>query len=131
MRRFITEGAGLPRWSVPISHAVVVDDICYLSGQLSIDESGAFVAGTALQEARRAFANLFAALRAAEFAIGDLVFVDIAFIDLADVDEVNGLYAELFTERMRPARTVYQAAALPFGGRIKVMGVAIRERERV
>ena len=96
MRRFITHGAGLPRWSVPISHAVVVDDICYLSGQLSVEESGAFVSGTALQEAGRAFANLFSAIRAAEFAIGDLVFVDIAFIDLADVAEINGLYAELF-----------------------------------
>ena len=131
MRRFITHGAGLPRWSVPISHAVVVDDICYLSGQLSVEESGAFVSGTALQEARRAFANLFSAIRAAEFAIGDLVFVDIAFIDLADVAEINGLYAELFPETGRPARTIYQAAALPFGGRVKVMGVAIRERKRV
>ena len=131
MRRFITQGAGLPRWSVPISHAVVVDDICYLSGQLSIEESGAFVAGTALQEARRAFGNLFSAIRAAEFAMGDLVFVDIAFIDLADVAEINDLYAELFPETMRPARTIYQAAALPFGGRVKVMGVAIREHERV
>jgi enamine deaminase RidA (YjgF/YER057c/UK114 family) len=131
MRRFITQGAGLPRWSVPISHAVVVDDICYLSGQLSVEESGAFVAGTALQEAQRAFANLFSAIHAAEFAIGDLVFVDIAFIDLADVAEINGLYAELFPETRRPARTIYQAAALPFGGRVKVMGVAIREREPV
>ena len=130
MRKFITQGAGLPRWSVPISHAVVVDDICYLSGQLSVDESGAFVAGTAVQEARRAFGNLFAAVRAAEFAFGDLVFVDIAFIDLADVTEVNHLYAELFPESKRPARTIYQAAALPFGGRVKVMGVAIRERLR-
>ncbi len=131
MRRFITEGVGLPQWSAPISHAVVVDDICYLSGQLSVGESGAFVAGTALQEARRAFANLFAAIRAAKFATGDLVFVDIAFIDLADAEEINGYYAELFPETRRPARTIYQTAALPFGGRIKVMGVAIRERVRV
>lgn len=130
MRKFITQGAGLPRWSVPISHAVVVDDICYLSGQLSVDESGAFVAGTAVQEARRAFGNLFSAMRAAGFAVGDLVFVDIAFIDLADASEVNRLYAELFPETMRPARTIYQAAALPFGGRVKVMGVAIRERRQ-
>ena len=128
MRRFITQGPGLPQWAAPISHAVVVDDICYLSGQLSVDESGVYIAGTTLQEARRAFGNLFAAVRAAGFEVSDLVFVDIAFIDLADVTEVNRLYAELFSEPMRPARTIYQAAALPFGGRVKVMGVAIRER---
>ena len=127
MRKFIIEGVGLPKWSSPISHAVVVDRMCYLSGQLSIDESGAYVPGTSREEAKRAFANLFAALRAAEFSVSDLAFVDIAFVDLADAPEVNQLYAELFAAGVRPARTIYQAAALPFGGRIKVAGVAIKE----
>lgn len=130
MRRFITQGAGLPQWSAPISHAVVVDDICYLSGQLSLDETGTYVPGTAKEEARRAFGNLFSAVRAAEFSVVDLSFVDIAFVDLADAADVNEVYEELFPPGMRPARTIYQAAALPYGGRIKVMGVAIRERSR-
>jgi 2-iminobutanoate/2-iminopropanoate deaminase len=127
MRRFVTQGEGLPRWSSPISHAVVVNNICYLSGQLSIDESGNYVPGTAREEAVRAFNNLFAAVRAAGFSIGDIVFIDIAFVDLADVGQVNALYAELFSESKRPARTIYQAAALPFGGKVKVMGVAIKD----
>jgi 2-iminobutanoate/2-iminopropanoate deaminase len=128
MRRFIDSGDGLPEWSSPISHAVVVDNLCYLSGQLSIDQDGSYVPGTAREEAERAFANLFAAIRAAGFGVEELVFVDIAFVDLADAPDVNRLYAELFLEGRRPARTMYQAAALPFGGRVKVMGVAIRER---
>jgi 2-iminobutanoate/2-iminopropanoate deaminase len=128
MRRFIHSGDGLPEWSSPISHAVVVDNLCYLSGQLSIDKDGSYVPGTAREEAERAFANLFAAIRAAGFGVEELVFVDIAFVDLADAPDVNRLYAELFLEGRRPARTMYQAAALPFGGRVKVMGVAIRER---
>jgi enamine deaminase RidA (YjgF/YER057c/UK114 family) len=127
MRKFIIDGIGLPKWAAPISHAVVVDRTCYLSGQLSIDESGVYVPGTAIEEARRAFANLFAALRAAQFSVTDLAFVDIAFVDLADAPEVNRLYAELFAQGMRPARTIYQAVALPFGGRIKVAGVAVKE----
>jgi len=61
-----------------------------------------------------------------------ITFIDIAFVDLADLPDVNALYAELFPEGLRPARTIYQAAALPFGGRVKVMGVAVREsQERV
>jgi 2-iminobutanoate/2-iminopropanoate deaminase len=127
MRTFITEGEGLPKWISPISHAVVVGNICYLSGQLSISESGEYIPGTSREEAERAFNNLFAALRVADFAISDLTFIDIAFIDLADMPEVNQLYAELFPEGKRPARTIYQAAALPFGGRVKVTGVAIKE----
>ena len=128
MRNFITSGEGLPNWSAPISHAVVVDHMCYLSGQLSIDGDGNYVAGSIEEEARRAFANLFAALKAAQFTPAELVFVDIAMIDLGDVGAINDLYASLFAEGCRPARTIYQAAALPYGGKVKVMGVAIKEK---
>ncbi|MBE0538932.1 MAG: RidA family protein, partial [Ignavibacterium sp.] len=34
---------------------------------------------------------------------------------------------ELFPENKRPARTVYQAEALPFGGKIKITGIAVKE----
>lgn len=128
MRQFIEAGPGLPQWSAPISHAVVVDNLCYLSGQLSLAADGTFVPGPAGEQARRAFANLFAAIRAAGFAPEELVFVDIALIDLADIGVVNEVYGELFAAGRRPARTVYQAAGLPYGGRVKVMGICVRER---
>ena len=128
MKRYICEGPDLPKWQSPISHAVVVDNICYLSGQLSVSAEGCYVPGSAREEAERAFANLFSAIRAAGFQPSDLVFVDIAFVDLGDMAEVNALYAELFPDGRRPARTVYQAAALPYGGRVKVTGVAVASR---
>ena len=127
MRTYVTEGEGLPTSASPISHAVVVDNVCYLSGQLSVSAAGEYMPGTALEEAQRAFDNLFCAMRAAGFAIEDVTFIDIAFADLADLPKVNQLFAKLFPEGRRPARTIYQAAALPYGGRVKVMGVAIRE----
>ena len=128
MREFIATGEGLPNWSAPISHAVVVDNICYLSGQLSIDGDGNYVPGSTGQEASQAFSNLFSAIKAARFSVGDLIFVDVALIDLSDVGELNELYARLFPVGQRPARTIYQAAALPYGARVKVMGVAVKER---
>jgi 2-iminobutanoate/2-iminopropanoate deaminase len=127
MRKFITEGEGLPMWGSPISHAVVVNDTCYLSGQLSVDASGGYVAGTAREEAERAFGNLFCAIRAAGFSAGDVTFIDVAFTDLADLSDVNEVFARLFPEGQRPVQTVCQAAALPYGGRVKVMGVAVRD----
>lgn len=128
MRQFISSGEGLPQWSAPISHAVVVDRTCYLSGQLAIDVQGCYVPGTPAEEARLAFRNLFSALAAAGFEPGELVFIDIAFDDLAALAEVNEVFASLFAAHRRPARTVYQAAALPFGAKVKVTGVAIKER---
>ena len=128
MRTFITSGDGLPQWTSPISHAVVVDRTCYLSGQLALDARGCLVAGTAGQEAQLAFGNLLRALSAAGFEATDLVFVDIALTDLNELPQVNEVYAALFEPHRRPARTVYQAAALPFGGKVKVMGVAVKDR---
>lgn len=126
-RRFITQGEGLPQWSSPISHAVVVSNTCYVSGQVSVDVSGQYVPGSAREEAERSFANFFAVVKAAGFSNDEIAFIDIAFVDLADIGEVNTLFAELFPEDERPARTIYQAAALPFGSKIKVMGVAVKD----
>ena len=75
----------------------------------------------------RAFGNLFCAIRAAGFSVGDVTFIDVALTDLADLPQVNEVFARRFPEGRRPARTVYQAPALPYGGRVKVMGVAVRE----
>jgi 2-iminobutanoate/2-iminopropanoate deaminase len=129
MRKHIVSGDDLPKWTAPISHAVVVDNICYVSGQLSLDKAGKFVRGSAREQGKRAFENLFAAARAAGFGVEEFAFIDIAFADLRDLGEINTLFAELFPEGRRPARTIYQAAALPFGGKVKVVGVAIKERK--
>ena len=126
-KRYIVEVDGVPPSPSPISNAVVVGKQCWISGQLSVGDDGAYLPGTAVEEAARAFANLFRIAEAAGFSRGDIVYVDLAFIDLGDVPAVNGLFAELFPAGGRPARTVYQAAKLPFGGRVKVQAVAARE----
>jgi len=128
-RKFITEGKDLPQWSNPISHAVVVNNMCYISGQLSVNVQGEYVKGTAKEEAQRAFLNVFAAAKASGFDKSEIVYVDIAFSDLGELAEVNEVYMELFPEGKRPARTIYEAAALPFGGKIKVVATAVKTME--
>jgi 2-iminobutanoate/2-iminopropanoate deaminase len=125
-KRYVVEVEGVPPSPSPISNAVVVGNQCWISGQLSIGDDGSYVPGTAREEASRAFGHVFRIAEAAGYNRSDIVYVDLAFIDLADVKEVNGLYAELFPEGQRPARTIYQAAKLPFGGRIKVQAVVAR-----
>ena len=125
--RYIASGPGLREALSPISQAVVARDHCYVSGQLATDETGCFQVGTVIQEAELAFHNLFKALELAGFNKDDVVFVDIALLDLAALPEINGVWASLFSEERRPARTVYQVSALPHGGKVKVQAVAIRE----
>jgi len=124
--RFITAVDGVPASPSPISNAVVVGGTCWISGQLSVGDDGQYAPGTPREEAARAFDLVFRIAVAAGFGREHIVYVDLAFQDLADLPEVNGLYGELFAESRRPARTVYQAARLPFGAKVKVQAIAAR-----
>ena len=93
----------------------------------SVSTLGAYLSGTILEEVTLAFSNFLAAVKAAGFTKQEIVFVDIAFIKQRDVDTVNTLYENLFASGKRPARTIYEVAALPFGGKIKVMGTAAKD----
>ncbi len=126
-KKYIQNIEGLPKWSNPISHAVVANNLCFVSGQLSVNNNGEFVSGSILEEAKRTFANFFSVVKYAGFTKEDIVFVDIAFNDLKELSIVDQLYSEYFDEGKRPARTIYQVEALPFGGKIKIMGTAVKE----
>lgn len=124
-RIYITDVADVPASPSPISNAVVVGNTCHISGQLAVYDDG-YRAGTARQEAERAFDLVFAVANAAGFEADDIVYVDIAFIDLdRDLAEVNAVCRERFT--FFPARTIYQAAKLPFGAKIKVQAIAMKD----
>lgn len=123
-RQFIVDVPGVPPSPSPISNAVVVANTCWISGQLAVYDDG-YRPGTAREEAARAFDLVFRIAAQAGFGREDIVYVDIAFADLDDLKEVNALYGELFAAR--PARTVYQAARLPFGAKVKVQAIAARE----
>jgi len=126
-RRFITKGEGLPDWSNPISHAVVVNNMCFVSGQLAVNIDGEYTMGTIHEEGELAFSNFFSAVKNSGFRKDDIVFIDIAFDDLKDLSAINRLYMDLFEEGKRPARTIYQAEALPFGAKVKITGTAVKE----
>lgn len=125
-KRHIVAVEGVPSSPSPISHAVVVGNQCWISGQLSVSCDGNYAPGTAREEAERAFSQVFHIAEAAGFRRCDIIYIDLAFIDLTDVAEVNTLCAELFVVGKRPARTIYQAAKLPFGARVKVQAIAAR-----
>jgi 2-iminobutanoate/2-iminopropanoate deaminase len=125
-RKFITAVDGVPPSPSPISHAVVVGGTCWISGQLSVADDGSYRSGSARDEAARAFELVFRIAAAAGFSRQEIVYVDLALQNLDDLAEVNALFAALFPEGRRPARTVYEAARLPFSGKVKVQAIAAR-----
>ncbi|WP_299485961.1 RidA family protein [Acaryochloris sp. IP29b_bin.137] len=123
-RRFIVSVPGVPASPSPISNAVVVGNTCHISGQLAVYEDG-YRAGTAREEAERAFELVFLIALEASFSKEGIVYVDLAFSDLDELPEVNQLYEELFSNR--PARTIYEVAKLPFGAKVKVQAIAMKD----
>ena len=95
-KKYIIEGAGLPNWSNPISHAVVVNNMCFISGQLAINSHGNYIQASIKNETNLAFSNFFAALSNAGFSKEDVVFIDIAFDDLKDLPVVNAIFMKFF-----------------------------------
>jgi 2-iminobutanoate/2-iminopropanoate deaminase len=127
MRQFINNNHHVPKVKSPISQAVVVGKHCYISGQLSTDNDGNYIEDTVLEEAKRAFQHIFTIATEAGFDRSELVFIDVAFIDLKDVSIVNQLFTSFFEEDKYPARTIYQATALPYNGKIKVTAIGLKE----
>ncbi|MDA9208385.1 RidA family protein [Octadecabacter sp.] len=124
-RTFITDIPGVPASPSPISNAVVVGNTCHISGQLAVYDDG-YRAGSATEEAERAFYLTFKVAKAAGFQPEDIVYVDIAFADIErDLASVNEVCRRRFSNF--PARTVYEAAKLPFGAKIKIQAVAIKD----
>jgi 2-iminobutanoate/2-iminopropanoate deaminase len=123
-KQYIVDVPGVPRSPSPISNAVVCGTTCYISGQLAVFDDG-YRSGTAAEEARRAFDLVFQIAEFAGFEREDIVYVDVAFTDLErDLPALNKIFDEIFAAK--PARTIYQAAALPFGAKVKVQAIAVR-----
>ncbi len=72
-----------------IGHAVVANNMCFVSGQLSVNEFGEYVPQSALNEGRLAFSNVFSVLKNTGLKKDDLVFIDIAFNDLRDLQVID------------------------------------------
>jgi 2-iminobutanoate/2-iminopropanoate deaminase len=123
---YITSGEGVPRGDFPFSAAVVVDRLCFISGQPALDpETGVYRPGTVEEEFGQAFANVRNIASAAGFSLAEFVTVHVALADIEDYEAVNRAYREAFAEVPNlPARLTYQAGALPFGCKVEVQAIA-------
>ena len=84
--------------------AVRAGEFVYVSGQASVDETGAIVGGTFAEEMHRSIENVRRVLDAEGLALSDVVKVNAYVHDPADLAEYNRLYPEYFPWP-RPART--------------------------
>ena len=110
----------------PYSQAIQVENTLYLSGQLGLDPAtGKLVEGGVAAQAAQALKNIQAICTAAGFTLADIVQVQVFLANIADFAAVNAVYKDFFQEPY-PARAAFGVAALPAGGAVEILAVAMK-----
>jgi 2-iminobutanoate/2-iminopropanoate deaminase len=97
---------------LPFSSAVEANGFVFVSGQASVDRSGAIVPGSFEEEMRRSMQNVIDVLRSAGLTLENVVRVTSYVHDVADLPRYNQLYLEYFS-RPYPARTTITSCLSP------------------
>ena len=109
----------------PYSHAVVINDMVFTSGQLGlIPETGKLPEGVEAQT-EQALINLRNVLKASGTDMEHVVKTTVFVQDLADFAKVNAIYAKFFATNP-PARSCVPVAKLPAGGLVEIEAVAVK-----
>ena len=110
----------------PYSQAVCGGNMVFVSGQLGIDpKTGQLVDGGIGSQTQQAIENIKSILSVESLAMKNVVQVQVFLTDIKDFAAMNEIYAKYFTPPY-PSRVAIQAAALPKGGLVEIMAVAVR-----
>ncbi len=108
----------------PYSHAILVGDTLFTSGQVPlVPETGKLAGDTIEAQATQVLANLEAVLAAAGMTFANVVKTTVFLTDLADFAAMNAIYATKFPENP-PARSCVQVAKLPAGAKMEMELIA-------
>lgn len=124
MSKHCRNAAKAPSAIGPYSHAVVIGNLVFLSGQLGIDPStNALAPGGIAAETRQALANICAILADLGLSPSDVVKTTVFLRDMEDFSVMNAVYGEIFSSNF-PARSAVQVAALPKSGAVEIEVIA-------
>lgn len=108
----------------PYSQAMKAGDFVYVSGQLPMNpESGEMVTGSIKEQTRQSLENAKAILKEAGTTLENVVKTTVFLQDMNDFADMNGVYAEFFTNH-KPARAAVEVAKLPLGADVEIQMVA-------
>ena len=108
----------------PYSQAIQVGNLLYASGQIPIAPStGSIVDGGIKEQTRQSLLNVQAILEEAGLSFANVVKTTVFLADISDFADMNGVYAEFFSEPY-PARSAVAVKSLPKGALVEIEVVA-------
>jgi 2-iminobutanoate/2-iminopropanoate deaminase len=103
----------------PYNQAVLVGNMLYTSGQISINPlTNELVLDNIESETKQVMENLKAVLEAAEMTFENVIKVSIS--------KINTIYGAYFNEATAPARETVQVAGLPKNVNVEISAIAVR-----
>ena len=114
-----------PNGKAPISQAVRVENLVFVSGQVAVDPiSGEFTGGDSGAQTHQVLRNLEAVLRTAGSSLEEVVKVTVFLTDMSTFDSFNEAYKEHFAAGW-PARSTVQVARLGGSYAVEIEAIAV------
>ena len=108
----------------PYSQAIKANNMVFVSAVLGLcPKTGEVISDDVEEQAEQVMKNIGEILKAAGGSYSSVVKTTILLADIKDFAKVNKIYAK-YTPSPCPARTTYQAAALPLGVKIMIDAIA-------
>jgi len=109
----------------PYSQGVKAGNFVFTAGQIALSPATSkMVIGTVKEETEQVMQNLKAVLEAAGTSFENVVKSTVLLGDMSYFAEMNEVYGKYMGDNP-PARTTYQAGALPLGAKVEIEMIAI------
>ncbi|MGN0796568.1 MAG: Rid family detoxifying hydrolase [Christensenellales bacterium] len=105
----------------PYSQAIISGNFVFTSGQLGMDKNGT-LGKDIVEQTETAIKNLSEVLVAADSSLSDVVKTTCFLADINDFSVFNEIYGRYFSSK--PARSLFEAAALPKGALVEIEAIA-------
>ncbi|MCE4964836.1 RidA family protein [Staphylococcus haemolyticus] len=103
----------------PYSHAMVVNNLVFTSGQIPLDTEGNIVSDDVKEQTKQVLDNLSVVLEEAGSDLNSVVKVTIFISDMNEFQQINEVYGSYFSEH-QPARSCVEVARLPKDVKVEI-----------
>ena len=103
----------------PYTQAVQYGNTIFLSGQIGIDRTGAFVSEDVVEQTKQAMKNIGYVLEEAGLSYENIIKSSIFLKDMNDFPKVNEAYASYFIDQF-PARETVEVSRLPKDAKVEI-----------
>lgn len=103
----------------PYSHAMVVNNLVFTSGQIPLDTEGNIVSSDVKEQTKQVLENLSVVLEEAGSDLNSVVKATIFISDMNEFQQINEVYGNYFNEH-QPARSCVEVSRLPKDVKVEI-----------